>query len=163
MNINLTLLGQMITFAVFVWFTMKFVWPPVMAALAERQKKIADGLAAAERGAHELELAQHRAVERLREAKEQAGKIIETANARSEQIIADAQQQARIESDRIIAAAQAELVKQKHQARAELQKEIVDLVIASSEKLIGQRMNADANKQLVERFVNGMGTVKETV
>ena len=87
MNINLILIGQSITFAYFVWFCMKYVWPPIMAALEERKTKIADGLAAAEKGKHEEELARQHATEVLKKAKEEAGKIIEGAQKRADVIV----------------------------------------------------------------------------
>ena len=103
MNINATILGQMIAFAFFVWFCMKYVWPPLTAALAERAKKIADGLEAAERAGKDLELAQERAAEQLREAKTEASGIIEQANKRASQIIDEAKEQAVGTDDALLA------------------------------------------------------------
>ena len=90
MNINLTLIGQMIAFVCFVMFCMKYVWPPILAAMAEREKKIADGLAAADRASHDLELAKEKAVERLKEAKEEAAGIVDSANKRASQLVEEA-------------------------------------------------------------------------
>ena len=90
MNINLTLIGQMIAFICFVMFCMKYVWPPILAAMAEREKKIADGLAAADRASHDLELAKEKAVERLKEAKHEASGIVDAANKRGNQIVEEA-------------------------------------------------------------------------
>ena len=101
MNINLTLIGQMIAFAGFVWFCMKFVWPPIMAAMQEREQKIADGLAAADRASHDLELAKEKAVERLKEAKEEAAGIIDAANKRANQLVEEAKDAAVVEADRV--------------------------------------------------------------
>ena len=95
MNINLTLIGQMVAFVCFVVFCMKFVWPPIIAAMREREKKIADGLAAADRANHDLELAQEKAVERLKEAKNEAAGIVDSANKRANQIVEEAKQAAR--------------------------------------------------------------------
>ena len=92
MNINLTLIGQMVAFVGFVVFCMKFVWPPIIAAMQERADKIADGLAAADRANHDLELAKEKAVERLREAKEEAAGIVESANKRGNQLVEEAKQ-----------------------------------------------------------------------
>jgi F-type H+-transporting ATPase subunit b len=108
-NINLTLIGQIITFAIFVAFCMKFVWPHLLGAMQEREKKIADGLDAANRAARDLELAQKEAAGKLREAKEQAAEIIEQANKRANQIVDDAKETARTEGERIVAAAQGEI------------------------------------------------------
>src|SRR3990167_8035414 len=102
MSINLTLIGQMITFLIFIWFTMRYVWPPIIKAIHDRQKQIADGLAASERGKRELELAQHKSVELLRDAKFSASQIIEQANKRAMQIVEEAKEQARVESQHIL-------------------------------------------------------------
>src|SRR5687768_4228907 len=102
MNLNLTLLGEMLTFAIFIWFTMRFVWPPLMAALEERREKIAAGLAAADKGHRELEMAQHKIDEMMTEAKGQVAHIIEQANQRANHIIEEAKARARVEGDRLI-------------------------------------------------------------
>ena len=109
MNINLTLIGQLVTFVLFVMFCMKYVWPLITAAMEERTEKIADGLAAADRASHDLELAKDKAVERLKEAKEQAASIIDAANRRGSQIVDEAKDQARLEGERLKEAAQAEI------------------------------------------------------
>ena len=109
MNINATLIGQTIMFALFVWFCMKFVWPPIMAALDARNKRIADGLAAAERGKNDLALAAKRSAELLREAKEKVSEIIALGDKRASEIVEEAKAQAKIEGDRIITAAKAEV------------------------------------------------------
>ena len=101
MNINLTLIGQMIAFVCFVVFCMKYVWPPILAAMAEREEKIADGLAAADRASHDLELAQEKAVERLKEAKTEAAGIIDAANKRGSQMVEEAKGAAVVEADRV--------------------------------------------------------------
>ena len=103
MNFNATLIGQMFAFAVFVWFCMKFVWPFVIKALEERKKTIADGLAAAEKGQHELELAEHRATEILKEGKEKSQEYINQAQKRADEIVEEAKESAKVEGDRIIA------------------------------------------------------------
>jgi F-type H+-transporting ATPase subunit b len=108
-NINATLIGQSVAFLIFVVFCMKYVWPPVIAALQERQKKIADGLDAANRAARDLELAQEKAGQQLREAKAQAAEIIEQAKKRAAQLVEEARDQARVEADRVKAQAQAEI------------------------------------------------------
>lgn len=107
MNINLTLFGQTIAFIVFVWFCMKFVWPPVVNALEERKKRIADGLAAAERGQHEQKLAEQRVAEKLREAKEKAQEIIAQAERRASEVVEESKGQARAEGARLLEAAKA--------------------------------------------------------
>ncbi len=109
MNINATLIGQSVAFLIFVLFCMKYVWPPVITALQERQKKIADGLDAANRAARDLELAQEKAGQQLREAKAQAAEIIEQSKKRAAQLVEEAREQARVEADRVKAQAQAEI------------------------------------------------------
>lgn len=152
MNINLTLVGQMITFAVFVWFTMKFVWPPVTTALEDRRKKVADGLAAGERGEKELELAQAKSVEQLRTAKQDAAKILEQANQRADQIVVQAQQRAQDEGQRIAAAAQADIEKQKQAARDALRKETAQIAVNGAEQILGKEMDAATNNAWLEKL-----------
>ena len=117
MNINATIIGQTIAFAFFVWFCMKYVWPPIIGALNERQKKIADGLAAADRASKDLELAQVKAVEELHLAREQAKEILEQANQRATVIVEEAKDEARKEGERLIVAARAEIEQEANQAR----------------------------------------------
>lgn len=141
MNINLTLIGQSITFAIFVWFCYAYVWPPLVAALAERQKKIADGLAAAERGQHEQELAKKRAVEHLKEAKGQAHEIITQAQKRANEIVDEAKGDARTEAERIKAGANAEIEQEIHRARESLRQEVVTLAISGAEKILKREVD----------------------
>ena len=153
MNINFTLIGQSITFAVFVWFCMKFVWPPIMNALEARKKKIADGLAAAERGAHEKELAEKRAAETLHEAKNQAQDIINQAQKRANEIVEEAKDTARTEGDRIIAAANAEIEQEVNRAREHLRGQVATLVVSGAEKVLKKEIDAKANEQLLQDLV----------
>ncbi len=153
MNLNMTLIGQMITFALFVAFTMRFVWPNLIVALEARQAKIADGLAAAERGHKELELAQESAVDRIRQTKEQAAIIIEQANRRGGQIIEEAKDKAVIEAKRVIAQAQSEIVRQMNQAKQDLRQQVATIAIAGAEKLIGRNIDRAANNELVEQMI----------
>ncbi|HEB67502.1 MAG TPA: F0F1 ATP synthase subunit B [Gammaproteobacteria bacterium] len=153
MNINLTLIGQTITFIVFVWFCMKYVWPPIMNALEERKKKIADGLAAAERGEHEMELARKRALEELHEAKQQAQEIINLAHKRAGEIVDEAKEQARAESERILAAANAEIEQEANRAREHLRQEVASLAVAGASRLIQKEIDAKANEALLKDLV----------
>ena len=153
MNINATILGQTIAFAVFVWFCMKYVWPPIMTTLEGRKKEIADGLAAAARGKQDLELAQHRAVEQLHEAREQAQEIIDLANKRSDQIIEEAKEQARIEGERIKLAAQAEIDQEMNRAREALRSQVAVLAVAGAERILGKNLDESANSRLVDDLV----------
>ncbi|MGD8483409.1 MAG: F0F1 ATP synthase subunit B [Thioalkalispiraceae bacterium] len=153
MNINLTLIGQSITFAVFVWFCMKFVWPPVMAALNERKQKIADGLAAAEKGKHDEELAKERAAEVLKEAKAKAQEIISGAEKRASQIVEEAKDTARTEGDRILAAANAEIEQEVNRARESLRGEVVSLAVAGAGRVLKREIDEKANEDLLKDLV----------
>lgn len=145
MNINLTLIGQSITFAVFVWFCYAYVWPPLVNALAERKKQISEGLAAAERGQHEQELAENRAAERLREAKGQASEIIAQAQKRASEIVDEAKDDARSEAERIKVGAEAEIEQETNRAREQLRKEVAVLAMAGAEKILRREVNAEAH------------------
>lgn len=145
MNINLTLLGQIITFALFVWFTMKYVWPPITKALADRQQKIADGIAAAEKCQRDLELAERKAMDILRESKEGASHIIEAANQRAETILAEAKEVARVEGQTIIAQARDQVNQAVIKAKEDLRSQVGQLVVMTAEKVL--RRSIDAEKQ----------------
>jgi F-type H+-transporting ATPase subunit b len=153
LNLNATLLGQMITFAIFVWFTMKYVWPPITQALEERQKKIADGLAAAERGTHELELAQHKATEYLRDAKINAADIIEQANKRAAQIVEAAKHQGRDEGQRLVTLAQAEIAREVESAKQVLLQQVASLAVQGAERILTKNINAAANQDLIDQLI----------
>ncbi len=150
MNINATLIGQSITFAVFVWFCMRYIWPPIVNALETRRKQIADGLAAAERGRHEQELAAKRAAETLHEAKVKAAEIIGQAEKRAAQIIDEAKAAAKAEGDRLLAAAQAEIEQEAHRAREQLRAQVAALVVAGAEKVLRREVDAKAHAELLE-------------
>ncbi|ASP37885.1 F0F1 ATP synthase subunit B [Bacterioplanes sanyensis] len=152
MNMNLTILGQLIAFAIFVWFCMKYVWPPLTAAMRERQAKIAEGLDAANRAARDLELAQSRAAEQLRESKQQAAEIIEQANKRASQIIDEAKEQSRQEGERLVAAAQAEIEHEINRAREELRKQVSELATTGAAKILGQSVDAAAHQRLLDQL-----------
>lgn len=154
MNINMTLIGQSITFALFVWFCMKFVWPPIVGALEARKKQIADGLAAADRGKHELELAAKRASETLHDAKIKASEIIAQAEKRASQIVDDAKNAAKDEGDRMIAAARAEIEQESHRARETLRGEVASLVVAGAGKVLRREVDAKAHADLLEAIKN---------
>lgn len=154
MNINLTLIGQMIAFVAFVIFCMKYVWPPILAAMHEREQKIADGLAAADRASHDLELAQEKAVERLKEAKVEASGIVDAANRRATQIVDEAKDAATVEADRVKAAAQAEIEQDANRAREQLRTQVAALSIAGAEKVLGASVDADAHAELVDKLAS---------
>ncbi|MCV6589775.1 MAG: F0F1 ATP synthase subunit B [Marinobacterium sp.] len=152
MNINLTIFGQAIAFAIFVHFCMKYVWPPITAALAERKKKIAEGLDAAERAARDLELAKEKAASNMRESKEQAAAIIEQANKRANQIIDEAKEQATEEANRVKAAAQAEIEQEANRAKEALRAQVAALAVAGAEKILEASIDEKAHAQLVDKL-----------
>lgn len=152
MNINLTLIGQAISFAIFVWFCMKYVWPPVIAALDERSKKIADGLEAANRASRDLELAQEQATKTLRASKEQAAEIIEQANKRANQIIDEAKEQALADGKRLRDAAQAEIEQDVVRAKEALRSQVSTLALIGAEKILGASVDVKAHSEIVEQL-----------
>ncbi len=154
MNINATLIGQSITFFLFVWFCMKFIWPPIMHAMDVRKKQIADGLAAGERGRHELELATKRATSDLHDAKLKAGEIIAQAEKRASQIVDEAKDAARDEADRIIAAAQASVGQEVVRAREALRSQVAELAVAGAEKILRREIDAKAHADLLTAIEN---------
>ncbi|VAW75448.1 ATP synthase F0 sector subunit b [hydrothermal vent metagenome] len=153
MNINLTLWGQTITFFVFVWFCMKFVWPPIIAAMTERKEKIAEGLAAADRGKHEQELAQKKAVELLHEAKQQATEIISRGEKRAGEIVDEAKTDAIEEGNRLKAAAQAEIDQEVNRAREGLRGQVVEIATAGAGRILKRELDATANDELIKDLV----------
>lgn len=153
MDINATLIGQFITFIILVWFTMKYVWPPITKAMQEREQRIADGLAAAERGKHELELAQHRATDQLREVKIQSAEIIEQANKRASQIVETAKDRAREEGERLLTMARADIQQELHMAKQQLRDDLARLVLASTEKLLEHSVNDEVQHNLVNKLI----------
>ncbi|MFB1055372.1 F0F1 ATP synthase subunit B [Vibrio diabolicus] len=152
MNINATLLGQAISFALFVWFCMKYVWPPLMKAIEDRQKKIADGLQAAERAAKDLDLAQANASDQLKEAKRTATEIIEQANKRKSQILDEAREEAQAERQKILAQAEAELEAERNRARDDLRKQVATLAVAGAEKILERSIDKDAQKDILDNI-----------
>ena len=152
MNMNLTLLGQTISFAIFVWFCMKYVWPPILKALEERETRIADGLAAAERGKHELELAEQRAGEAMREGKDKAQDFITQAQKRADEIVEAAKEAAREEADRIKVAAQAEIEQNRNQAREELRGEVARLALAGTEQILMREVDEATHRDVLDKL-----------
>lgn len=143
----------MLVFAGFVWFTMKFVWPPIEKALQERQDKIAEGLAAAERGQRELELAQHRVKSDLKQAKAQSTDIIEKANQRAAQIVDEAKDNARKEAEKIASFAQQQIAQEVNHAKAGLREQLASLAVAGAEKIIMREVDEQANKKLLDSLI----------
>jgi F-type H+-transporting ATPase subunit b len=152
MNINLTLIGQSIAFAIFVWFCMKFIWPPVVKALEERKKSIADGLAAAERGLKEQELGEKRAAEVIKQAKGKAADIIASAEKRGGEIVDGAKQDAKTEGERIIAAARSEIEQEMNRAREALRGEVSTLATAGAAQILGKEVDASVHSKMLDEL-----------
>jgi F-type H+-transporting ATPase subunit b len=148
-SINATLFGQAIWFALFIWITMKYVWPPLQKAMADRQQQIADGLAAAERGKHDLELAAKRSADALREAKEKASVVIADADKRGSQIIEEARQAAKVEADKVVAAAKAEIEQEVERARAQLREKVAELAIQGATRILKREVDAKAHNDML--------------
>lgn len=153
MNINATLIGQAIMFALFAWFCMKFVWPPIIGALETRKKQIADGLAAGERGKHDLELAAKRSADILREAKEKAADIIAQGDKRASEIVEEAKAQAKVEHDRIVAAGKAEVDQEVFRAKEQIRTQVSAIALAGAGKILGREIDAKAHNDLLEKLV----------
>ncbi|HLD17140.1 MAG TPA: F0F1 ATP synthase subunit B [Coxiellaceae bacterium] len=153
MDINITLLGQMITFAIFVWFTMKFVWPPLMKVMNERKQKIAEGLAAAEEGERKLELADAEYKAHLVEAKNQAAHIIEQANQRARHIVEESKDKAREEGERLMQITDSEIKTAVNHAKEALTKQFATLAIAGAEKILQHNVDEKANEKLLNELI----------
>lgn len=152
MNMNLTLFGQMISFAIFVWFCVKYVWPPILKALEERETRIADGLAAGERGRHELELAEKRATEVLREGREKAQEFVAQAQRRADEIVEAAKGLAREEAERIKQAATAEIEQNRNRARDELRGQVARLALVGAEQVLMREVDERAHRDVLDKL-----------
>lgn len=149
---NATMIGQLGTLIVLVWFLNRFLWGPITSALEERRKRIADGLAAAERGHHEKALAEKQAKETLHEGKEQAAEIVAQAQRRADDIIEKAKADARVEGNRLIEAAKAEIDQQTNQAKEQLRAEVVRLALAGAEQVLMREVDAPANDEVLKKL-----------
>jgi len=149
MSINVTLIVQMIAFAVFVWITMKFVFPPITKAMSERQAKIADGLAAADRAAKSLSDAAAKSDEALRQARAQAQEILASANKQATAMIDAAKGQAKVEADRIMAAANDEVSREVSKAREDLRKQVGDLAVLGATRILKREINGQAHADVL--------------
>lgn len=149
MNINFTLVSQAIAFSAFIWFTVKFVWPHLLRAIEERQKQIADGLAAGERGKKNLELASQRSLEVLKEAKQRASEIVIQAEKRASDIVEEAKENAKIEGEKILAGAKAEIQHEIFSAREALRKQVAGLVVQGAAKILRREVDPKAHADLL--------------
>jgi F-type H+-transporting ATPase subunit b len=152
MNITLTIIAQALSFAILIWFTAKFVWPPLLAAIEARQKTIADGLADAERAKHDLEMAAKRSADLLREAKEKAGEIVASGEKRASEIIEQAKAQAKVEGDRIVAGAKAEVDQEVFRAKEQLRTQVSAIALAGAGKILGREIDAKAHNDLLDKL-----------
>lgn len=152
MNINATIIGQMLSFLVFVAFCAKFVWPAIISTMAEREKRIADGLENADKAGRDLELAKEEATRKLRSAKEEAAAIIDQANKRAGQIVDEAKEAARAEGERLKIAAQAEIDKEKNRAREELRKQLAALVLTGAERVLETSIDAQKHASMLDKL-----------
>lgn len=150
MNINFTLFAQALVFTAFIWFTVRFVWPPLLRAIEARQKQIADGLAAGERGKKSLEVSSKQAEQTIQEARERAAEIIVQAEKRDAQMIEEAKAAAKAEGDREKAAAKADIQQEASRAREQLREQVAALAVAGAEKILRREVDAKAHAELLD-------------
>ena len=149
MDINATLIGQTIAMIVFVWFCMKFIWPPLLAAIEERQEKIAQGLAAAEQSAEQLDRAKAEADDIVADARRQATQILDQAKARANEIVAEGKSEGTRERERQLAAAKTEIEQEAHRAREELRGAVSAVALAGAEKILKREIDAKAHDDIL--------------
>ena len=152
MNINATLIGQVIVFVILIWFSVRFIWPVLLNATDERRKKIAEGLAAADRGEKDLAEAKATAAGIVREAREKAGKVVEQANRRSAEIVDEAKHTALAEGQRLVGEARQEVSNERSRAREELRGEVAALAVAGAARLLGREIDARTHGDLLEKL-----------
>ena len=152
MNMNLTLFGETIAFFLFTLFCIKYIWPHILKALEEREKRIADGLEAAEKGHHELELAEKRATEILRDGKAQSQGYITSAQRRADELIEEAKQNAQTEANRIITAGRAQIEQERQQVKQELRLEVARLAVAGAEQILLREVDQAAHKDVLDKI-----------
>ena len=152
MNINATLIGQVIVFVILIWFSVRFIWPVLLNATDERRKKIAEGLAAADRGEKDLAEAKATAAGIVREAREKAGKVVEQANRRSAEIVDEAKHTALAEGQRLVGEARQEVSNERSRAREELRGEVAALAVAGAGRLLGREIDARTHGDLLEKL-----------
>ena len=154
MNVTATLIGQMGTFMVLIWFVMRYLWEPMTAAMADRQKRISDGLAAADRGRNELELAQKKSADYLKEAKQQAADIVSQANKRAGEVMEENNVALQAERQRQLEAARVEIEQEMNRAKAQLREQVSDLVVSGVEKILEREIDSKAHADFVEKLAD---------
>jgi F-type H+-transporting ATPase subunit b len=152
MNPNLTMIAQAVSFAIFIWITVKFVWPPILRAIEARQKTIADGLAEAERGRSSLADAHKQTEALLRDARERAHELVTQAEQAANQRIEESKSQAKTEGDRIVAAAKAQIDQEVQAARQQLREQVAALAVSGAEKILRREVDARAHAEMLERL-----------
>ena len=152
MNINLTLFGQAISFAIFVWFCVKYVWPPVLKALEERESRIADGLAAAEKGQQDLESAEQKAEEILQEGRDKAQEFVNQSQKRADEIVEQAKQTAADEGERLLLAARAQIEQERNRARESLRLEVAGLALSGAEQIMMREIDIAAHREVLDKL-----------
>ena len=152
MDINMTLIGQTIAMIVFVWFCMKFIWPPILNAIEERQKQIEEGLAAADKGQESLVKAAAEADDIVAEARKQATSILDQAHSRANEIVADGKADGVKERERQLAAAKAEIEQEANRAREELRGQVSAIAIASAEKILNREIDGKAHDDILGKL-----------
>ena len=153
MNITATLIGQSIAFFLFVWFCMKFIWPPLTRALDDRKKNIADGLAAGEKGRRELELGEKQALDTIKQAKQDAAEVIALADKRAAEIADEAKEAAKAEADRIVAAARAGIDQEVNRAKEQLRAAVSELAVAGAARILEKEVDAKTHAKLLETVI----------
>jgi len=153
MNINATLILQSIAMMIFVWFCMKFIWPPLLRALDERRERIAEGLAASDKAEKELESAKVTVEEQIREARDKAGEIVDQANQRHSQIVDQAKDDAVTERKRQVSAAEADIVQSANQAREELRSSVASLAVLGASQILEKEVDADTHRELLDKLI----------
>ena len=148
-----TLIGQILTFAVLVWFVKRFLWGPLTQMMEDRKARIADGLAAAEKGQHEQELARQRATEILQEAKQQASEVIARAEKRAGEIVEEGKSDARSEGERLLTAARSEIEQESHRAREALRSQVASIAITGAEKVLEKEIDEQTHNELLDKLV----------
>lgn len=153
MNLTATLVGQILVFGVLVWFIRQFLWDPILRMLEDRKKRVADGLAAAERGHHEKELADRRAKEVLQEARAQAASLLDQAHRRADEIIDESKENARVEGERLITAARAEIDQEVNRAKEQLRKEVATIALKGASRILRREVNAKVHNDILTELM----------
>jgi len=156
-SINATLIGQMITFTLLVWFTMKYIWPPLIGAIEERKSKIAEGLAAAEKGQEDMDLAAKNAANVIKEAKQQSADIVNLAQKRANEIVEESKTTAKVEGERLVTAAQAQIQQEMQQAQEAMRKEVSALALKAASQILQQEVDKNKHKNLISKVSEQLG------